>query len=88
MFVRVRLPFGPPQKGLGVPEETVLSDQGKRYLLVINEKNVVERRDVALGTAQGNMRLIEKGVSADDWVVVGGFKNLVPGNHVKRRPTK
>jgi RNA polymerase sigma factor (sigma-70 family) len=85
MFVRVRLPVGPPQKGLGVPDEAVLSDQGTKYLLVVNDKDIVERRDVSLGAAKDDVRIIEKGVSADDWVVVGGLNKLVPGTRVKRR---
>jgi RNA polymerase sigma factor (sigma-70 family) len=85
MFVRVRVPFGPPQKGLGIPDDAVLTDQGKRYVLVVTAKNLVERRDVSLGAVEGNLRIIEKGVSRDDWIVVGGFKNLMPTTQVKPR---
>jgi RNA polymerase sigma factor (sigma-70 family) len=88
MFVRVRIPFGPPQKVLEIPDEAVLSDKGKHYLLVVTDKDIVERRAVSLGAADGDMRIIEKGVSPDDWIVVGlvgGLNNLMPGTHVKRR---
>jgi RNA polymerase sigma factor (sigma-70 family) len=88
MFVRVRMPFGPSQKGLGVPDEVILSDQGKRYLLVVTDKNIVERRAVSLGALESNMRIIKNGVSADDWIVVGsvgGLNKVVPGAPVKRR---
>jgi hypothetical protein len=53
-------------------------------------KNIVERREVSLGAANDNMRIIAKGVSADDWIVVGsvgGVKEVVPGTHVRRRIT-
>jgi RNA polymerase sigma factor (sigma-70 family) len=88
MFVRVRLPFGPPEKVLQVPDTTVLADQGKRYLLVVTGEDIVEKRDVSLGAADDNMRIITKGVSANDWIVigsVGGLNKVVPGTHVKRR---
>jgi RNA polymerase sigma factor (sigma-70 family) len=85
MFVRVRMPFGPPQKGLGVPAEAVLTDQGKHYLLVVTDKNIVERRRVALGPTEGNLRVIEKGVSADEWIVVSGHGALQAGIRVKPR---
>ena len=88
MFVRVRIPFGPSQKVLQVPDEAVLADQGKHYLLVVNGEGIVERRAVSLGTADDNMRIVEKGVGADDWIVVGlvgALNPLVPGTHVKRR---
>jgi RNA polymerase sigma factor (sigma-70 family) len=85
MFVRVRIPFGPLQKVLEVPEEAVLADLGKHYLMVVTDKDIVERRAVSLGAVEGNMRIIEKGVSAADWIVVSGLNNLMPGTHVKRR---
>jgi RND family efflux transporter MFP subunit len=85
MFVRINLPFGSPQKGLAIPEEAVLTDQGTKYLFVVTDKDIVRRRDVSLGPLESNMRIIEKGVSADDWIVVGGFKNLMPAAHVKPR---
>jgi RNA polymerase sigma factor (sigma-70 family) len=88
MFVRVRIPFGPPQKVLGVPDEAVVADQGKHYVLVVTAEDIVERKAVTLGAAEGNTRIIKKGVGTDDWIVVGlvgGLNNLKPGVHVKRR---
>lgn len=82
MFVRVRMPFGPPQKVLAVPDATVLSDQGIPYLLVVNDKDIVERRDVSLGRVEGKMRIIEKGLGPTDWIVVGDSRNLMPGTQV------
>jgi RNA polymerase sigma factor (sigma-70 family) len=85
MFVRVRIPFGPPQKVLQVPEQAVLTDLGKHYLMVVTDKDILERRAVSLGTTEGNLRIIQSGVSADDWIVVSGLTNLMPGTQVKRR---
>jgi uncharacterized protein (TIGR03067 family) len=88
MFVRIRMAFGPLQRVLEVPEEAVLIDQGKRYLLVVASDDIVERREVLLGAASDNMRIIAKGLSADDWIVigsVGGPHEVTPGTHVKRR---
>jgi RNA polymerase sigma factor (sigma-70 family) len=88
MFVRVRIPFGPTQKVLQVSDEAVLCDQGKHFLLVVTGEDIVERRAVSLGAADGNMRIITKGVNSDDWIVVGlvgGINNLMPGTPVKRR---
>ena len=66
----------------------ILSDQGQRYLLVVTNKNIVERRDVSLGALEGDLRIIKKGVGAGDWIVVGsvgGLNKVVPGDPVKRR---
>src|SRR5262249_20329820 len=83
MFARVHMTFGPPRSVLEVPEEAILSDRGKRYVLVVSDANVAERRTVTVGHADNEMRIIEKGLRAEDWVVVGDPANIHPGDLVK-----
>lgn len=52
LFVRIRLPIGEPYQALLVPQSAVGTDQGRRYLYVVNEQNVVEYRPVTLGPQQ------------------------------------
>jgi len=52
MFVRVRLPIGEPHSAILVPQAAIGTDQGKKYLLVVNDQNVVEYRPVTLGAQQ------------------------------------
>jgi RND family efflux transporter MFP subunit len=47
--VRVRLPIGQPHDDLLVPETAILADMDKRYVLIVDEKNEVRRRNVELG---------------------------------------
>jgi multidrug efflux system membrane fusion protein len=47
--VRVRLPIGKDYAALLVPDTAILSDQDKRYVLIVDEKNTALRRDVTLG---------------------------------------
>ena len=47
--VRVRVPVSEARQAVLVPDVAILSDQDKKYLLVVDEKNVVHRRDVQLG---------------------------------------
>ncbi|NLS91492.1 MAG: efflux RND transporter periplasmic adaptor subunit [Planctomycetaceae bacterium] len=54
LFVRVRLPIGPPYKALVVPQAAVGADLGRKYLLVVGEGNVVEYRPVTLGPEQAD----------------------------------
>ncbi len=85
MFVRVRMTFGPPRAVLEVPEEAILSDQGKKYVLVVNDSNVAERRAVTLGPADNGLRIVEKGLRAEDWVVISGLADIHPGDRVEPR---
>jgi RND family efflux transporter MFP subunit len=82
MFARVRVPFGKPRPVLAVPDEAVLADGGKRYLLVVGPGNVAERRAVKLGQRDGELRVIEEGLRPDDRVVVGGVQRVRVGDRI------
>ncbi len=47
--VRVRLTIGMPYTAMLVPDMAILSDQDKRYVLVVDDKSTVRRQNVALG---------------------------------------
>ena len=81
-FVRVRIPRGPPATALLVPDVALGSDQGGRYVLVVNKDNLVEQRKVELGPLVEAMRVIEKGIAADDRVIVSGLLRAIPGQKV------
>jgi RND family efflux transporter MFP subunit len=49
MFVRVRLPLGRPYQALLIREEALGSDQGHKYVYIVNDKNEIEYRRVKLG---------------------------------------
>jgi RND family efflux transporter MFP subunit len=49
MFVRVRLPFGKAYDALLIREEAIGSDQGHKFVFVVNDDNIVEYRRVKPG---------------------------------------
>jgi RND family efflux transporter MFP subunit len=81
-FVRVRVPFDEQKDALLVPDAALGSDQAGRYLLVVNGENIVEQRKVRTGQVEGNLRVIESGLKADDRVVVAGLLRAIPGQKV------
>ena len=81
-FVRVRVPFDQQQNALLVPNVALGSDQGGRYLLVVNSENVVEQRKVQTGPVEGDLRVIESGLKPDDRVVIAGLLRAIPGQKV------
>jgi RND family efflux transporter MFP subunit len=81
-FVRVRIPRGEPQAALLVPEVAIGSDQGGPYVLVANKDDTVEQRKIELGAIVDTMRVIEKGLAADDRVLVSGLLRAIPGEKV------
>ena len=82
-FVRVRVPFEVKGDALLVPEVALGSDQTGRFVLVVNEKNVVDQRKVEIGSQVDDLRIIESGLKPDDRVVVNGLQRARPGQIVK-----
>jgi RND family efflux transporter MFP subunit len=79
MFVRIRLPVGKPKPSLVIPEEALGSDQGQRYVFVLNENDEVVYRPVKLGPQVERLRVIVDGVKADDRVIVSGLQRVRAG---------
>ena len=80
MFVKLRLPMGKIQtSALIVPQMALQEDQGGRYLLIVNDSNVVEKRYVQLGQTVGSFQEISSGLERNDRVVVGELWRASPG---------
>jgi multidrug efflux system membrane fusion protein len=79
MFVRIRLPIGQPHSALLVIDRALSSDQGLKYLYVLDADNKVQYRRVKTGALQEDgLRVIEDGLKPDDWVVVGALQQVRP----------
>ena len=85
-FVRIRIP-GKPRPALLVPDIAIGSDQGGRYVLVVNKDNIVEQRKVTPGQLEGDLRVIDEGLAKDDRVVIGGIMQAIPGQKVDAEPS-
>jgi multidrug efflux system membrane fusion protein len=83
LFVRVRLPIEGDVEAVLAPDVALGNGQQGRYLLVVNDKNVVEQRRVDAGELlDGGLRIIKAGLKPDERVIVGGLQRAVPGNVV------
>ena len=87
-FVRVRVPFTQEKDALLVPDTALGSDQGGRYLLVVNGDTVVEQRKVQIGPVDNGLRVIESGLKPDDRVVIAGLLRVIPGQKIDPQVTK
>jgi RND family efflux transporter MFP subunit len=74
LFARIRLPIGQPRKAVLVSDRALGTDQGKKFLYVVNEKtdpetghiqHVVERRYVHPGALHGGLREIKEEVDGE-----------------------
>jgi RND family efflux transporter MFP subunit len=82
LFVRVRVPVPQKRDALLVPGDAVSFDQQGEFVLVVNNKNMVERRGVKTGPQVGEMLAIGEGLKPDDLVIVEGGLQAIPGRTV------
>ncbi|MFO0951261.1 MAG: efflux RND transporter periplasmic adaptor subunit [Isosphaeraceae bacterium] len=82
MFARVRLPIGSPKKSVLVPEQAVGTDQGRKFLYVLNDKDEIISIPVEVGKLERGMRVVEKGLRTNQRVVVSGLQRVRPGAKV------
>ncbi len=86
LFVRIRFPVGEPHPALLVPEEALATDQGQRFVYVIDSNNHVVYRRVKVGMLLAGRRVITEGLALDDRVAVTGLQRLRKDLEVDPRP--
>ncbi len=82
LFVRLRAPVDEREGALLITDRAVGADQGGQYLLVVDDQNMVEKRHVEIGSLLDGMRVIEKGLAPEDWVVTKGVQRAREGMKV------
>jgi RND family efflux transporter MFP subunit len=83
LFVRVRVPLGKPHQALTISERALGSDQGQHYVLVVDDRNVVEYRVVKTGSLDGSLRVIAEGLAPQERIIVTGLQRVRPGITVR-----
>jgi multidrug efflux system membrane fusion protein len=86
MFVRIRLPMGQPHPALLVIDRAIASDQGLKYVYVVDAENKTQYRRITTGALQEDGLRVVEGLRPDDWVVVGGLQQVRP--RIQIRPDK
>ena len=82
LFMKVRLPVGAPRKSIMVPEQALGTDQGKKFIYVVNDKNKIEKRIVEFGKLDKGLREITSGLGGTERVVVSGLQRVKEGIEV------
>jgi RND family efflux transporter MFP subunit len=83
LFVRIRIPLGEPKPALVIPDAAIATDQQGDYVLVVDEKNIVQRRNVERGAKSGSGRAVRTGLASTDRVIVAGLQNAKTGATVR-----
>ncbi|KQR72875.1 efflux RND transporter periplasmic adaptor subunit [Rhizobium sp. Leaf341] len=78
-FVRIRMGDPAPENRLMISEKAVGTDQDKKFVFVVDPQNTIVYRQIELGTTVDGQRIVEKGLTAGDRIVVNGLQRVRPG---------
>jgi len=81
-FVRVQLPRIELSYAITVPQRAIVQSGRQAVVYVVDNRDIVQVREVTLGVRVGNGQLIEQGLSSGDRVIVEGLSMLQPGSRV------
>jgi RND family efflux transporter MFP subunit len=78
-FVTIRVPIGQGHAAALIPESAVGSDQGNKYVYVVDADNKVQSRPVTLGNLHGGLIEVTSGLTGDERLIVTGLQRVRPG---------
>jgi RND family efflux transporter MFP subunit len=80
---RIRITEGIQKEAVIIHQESICFDLNQQYVFVIDEKNIVHRRNIELGDKLPNqMQIVLKGLEKNDKVVFRGVQNVRNGELV------
>ena len=82
MFIRMQIPVSPEHDALLITDRAVGSDQGSKFVLVVNGDKV-DQRPVTLGQIVDGLRVVTGGLQPEDQVIINGIMKARPGSQVK-----
>jgi RND family efflux transporter MFP subunit len=85
MFADVLVETSDPYKALLVNDRAIGTNQGQKYVYVVDAANKVQEQPVKLGRLFGVLRVVQEGLKPDDWVVVKGMQRVREGMEVTRK---
>ena len=85
-FVRVRIAGTPKHDALLITDRAIATDQGQKFVLLVDDNSVVQVRPVELGPVFDGLRVVRRGLGPDDRVIINGLVNARPGSKVTAQP--
>jgi len=79
LFGRISIPGSPVYKGVLIPDEAIASDQDRRIVYVLGEDNKISAKVIRPGPQIDGYRVVRKGLTGDETLVVNGLMRVRPG---------
>ena len=82
-FARLSMGQPKPEQTLLVSERAVGTDQNKKFVMVVDDRDRAEYREVTLGVSVEGLRVVLGGLKAGERIVVNGLQRVRPGVQIK-----
>lgn len=84
MYVTISLPYGVNPKAVLVKDAAIATDQLGRYMYVVNDSNIIEKRRIETGEIyRDSLRVIDKGINPGDKYISKALLTVRAGEKVK-----
>jgi RND family efflux transporter MFP subunit len=79
MYGHMRLLGSGAYTALLLPDDAIVTDQDRKIVFIAKADGAIEPRPVILGPTVDGLRVVRRGVSADDDVIIEGVQRIRPG---------
>lgn len=80
LFARVQMPGSAEFNAMLIDDKSVMTDQDRKFVYVVDKDGKAQRRDIEVGRVVEGLRIVQKGLSAGDRVIVDGMQKVfMPG---------
>jgi membrane fusion protein, multidrug efflux system len=82
MFANLRLGSAEKSNSLLIPERAIGTNQSKKFVLVVDETNTANYREVVLGEHYQGQRVVLSGLETGEKIIVNGLSHVRPNSLV------
>lgn len=80
LFARVQMPGSAVFNAMLIDDKSVMTDQDRKFVYIVDKDGKAQRRDIEVGREADGLRIVRKGLSAGDRVIVDGMQKVfMPG---------
>ncbi|HEY6530193.1 MAG TPA: efflux RND transporter periplasmic adaptor subunit [Cellvibrionaceae bacterium] len=86
MFAQIRLGSAQELPALLIPDKAIGTNQSKKFVMVVDEKNTANYREVTLGDYYDGQRVVLAGLNQGERIISNGLSKVRPNTQVNPTP--
>ncbi|MBW0236840.1 hypothetical protein AWM69_12800 [Pseudomonas sp. D1HM] len=82
LYAKVKLAVSEEKETVLINEQSIITDQDKKFVYVVNGESIAERRDIQVGKSHDGLRVVVSGLSGGEVVVTSGHQHILTSGDV------